>query len=213
MKSVIIGAGTYGEVYFAYLIESGVEIVGFIDDDQSLWGETVQNVPVLGGAESLKTICKTLGVEAVYCPIGRNETRVRLLTLARECGYKTPNYIHPTVVMSSQVSIANEGVYILAGTVMMPYVTIEKDVMISVGVNIPHHAYLSQGTFISTGVSFGASVRAEPYAYVGIGAIIMTGVKILGRGCLVGAGAVVIRDVEDNAVVAGVPAKFIKYKS
>lgn len=29
MKSVIIGAGTYGEVYLAYLQEAGVEIVGF----------------------------------------------------------------------------------------------------------------------------------------------------------------------------------------
>lgn len=29
MKSVIIGAGTYGEVYLAYLQEAGIEIVGF----------------------------------------------------------------------------------------------------------------------------------------------------------------------------------------
>ena len=32
MKSVIIGAGTYGEVYLAYLQEAGIEIVGFLDD-------------------------------------------------------------------------------------------------------------------------------------------------------------------------------------
>ena len=36
MKSVIIGAGTYGEVYLAYLQEAGVEIVGFLDDDPRL---------------------------------------------------------------------------------------------------------------------------------------------------------------------------------
>ena len=33
MKSVIIGAGTYGEVYLAYLQEAGVDVVGFLDDD------------------------------------------------------------------------------------------------------------------------------------------------------------------------------------
>ena len=33
MKSVIIGAGTYGEVYLAYLQEAGIEIVGFLDDN------------------------------------------------------------------------------------------------------------------------------------------------------------------------------------
>ena len=33
MKSVIMGAGTYGEVYLAYLREAGVQVVGFVDDD------------------------------------------------------------------------------------------------------------------------------------------------------------------------------------
>lgn len=32
MKSVIVGAGTYGEVYLAYLREAGVEVIGFLDD-------------------------------------------------------------------------------------------------------------------------------------------------------------------------------------
>ena len=39
----------------------------------------------------------------------------------------------------------------------------------------------------------------------------MTGIHELGENCLVGAGSVVIHDVPDNAVVAGVPAKVIKY--
>lgn len=46
-----------------------------------------------------------------------------------------------------------------------------------------------------------------------MGATVMTGVKKLGKDCLIGAGSVVIRDVEDNAVVVGNPAKVLKYKS
>jgi acetyltransferase-like isoleucine patch superfamily enzyme len=42
-------------------------------------------------------------------------------------------------------------------------------------------------------------------AYVGAGATILAGVKI-GRGALVGAGDVVVRDVPDYATVVGVPA-------
>ena len=37
-------------------------------------------------------------------------------------------------------------------------------------------------------------------------------IKVNGRNILCGAGAVVIKDVPDNAVMAGVPAKIIKYK-
>jgi len=46
-------------------------------------------------------------------------------------------------------------------------------------------------------------------ASIGSGAIILCGVTI-GRNALVGAGAVVTRDVPDNAIVAGVPARITK---
>ena len=49
-------------------------------------------------------------------------------------------------------------------------------------------------------------------AYIGAGATLMTGVNKIGKNSLIGAGAVVIRDVPDNAVMAGVPAKILKYK-
>ena len=40
----------------------------------------------------------------------------------------------------------------------------------------------------------------------------MTGIHKLGEDCMIGAGAVVIRDVPDGAVMAGVPAKIIRIK-
>ena len=40
----------------------------------------------------------------------------------------------------------------------------------------------------------------------------MTGLHVLGIDCLIGAGAVVIKDVPSGAIVAGVPAKILKYK-
>lgn len=47
-------------------------------------------------------------------------------------------------------------------------------------------------------------------AWVGAGATILPGVTI-GENAIVAASAVVTKDVPDNAVVAGVPAKVIKY--
>ena len=48
-------------------------------------------------------------------------------------------------------------------------------------------------------------------ADIGTGAVILPGVTI-GEGAIVGAGAVVTRDVPSNAVVAGVPARVIRYR-
>ena len=211
MKSIIIGAGTYGEVYLAFLREAGIDIVGFLDDDPKFEDKFVKGVPVLGKVSLLESL-RNQGVEAVYCPLGNNKLRVKFLEQSRQLGYKTPNYIHPSVLIAPEVSIAKEGIYILQATQIMPYVVIERDVMISTGANIIHHSHLSQGTFVSNGVCFGANVHSEKYAYVGMGATVMTGVNTLGEDCLIGAGAVVIKDVPDGAVMAGVPAKVLRIK-
>jgi acetyltransferase-like isoleucine patch superfamily enzyme len=45
--------------------------------------------------------------------------------------------------------------------------------------------------------------------YIGVRSIILAGVKI-GNRCIIGAGSVVSRDIPDNSVAAGVPARVIK---
>lgn len=51
----------------------------------------------------------------------------------------------------------------------------------------------------------------EEDVLISANAIILNGVK-QGRGSVIGAGAVVTRDVPPYAIVAGVPAKIIKYR-
>ena len=46
-------------------------------------------------------------------------------------------------------------------------------------------------------------------AWIGAGAVILPGVTV-GENAIVAAGAVVTKDVADNTVVAGIPAKYIR---
>jgi acetyltransferase-like isoleucine patch superfamily enzyme len=46
-------------------------------------------------------------------------------------------------------------------------------------------------------------------AWIGMGSIVLPGVRI-GEGCVVGAGSVVTRDLDDFAVAVGNPAKAIR---
>ena len=55
-------------------------------------------------------------------------------------------------------------------------------------------------------------VRIGAWADIGTNATILPGVRI-GKGAIVGAGAVVVSDVEPFSVVAGVPAKFIRWRT
>lgn len=54
-------------------------------------------------------------------------------------------------------------------------------------------------------------VSIEDYVFIGPRSIILPGVKI-GKAAVVGAGAVVTKDVEDNQIVGGVPAKTIGHR-
>ena len=56
-----------------------------------------------------------------------------------------------------------------------------------------------------------AKVTIGNDVWIGMRSIIMPGVKI-GNGAVIGAGAIVTKDVPDYAIVGGVPAKIIKYR-
>jgi acetyltransferase-like isoleucine patch superfamily enzyme len=55
-------------------------------------------------------------------------------------------------------------------------------------------------------------VRIGAWADIGVNAVILPGVTV-GKGAIIGAGAVVNKDVPDFAVVAGVPAKFLRWRT
>lgn len=82
-------------------------------------------------------------------------------------------------------------------------VVIEDNVGISFGVTIVGHG---PGTPANKPTVF------RSHAYVGAGAVILPGVEI-GKYALVGAAAVVTKDIPDGAVVVGSPARIIRYRN
>lgn len=86
-------------------------------------------------------------------------------------------------------------------------ITIEDDVLIAPNVSI-----LSEGHPVSPEDRHSlkvAHIHIKKNAWIGAGAIILQGVTI-GENAIVSAGTVVSKDVPDNVIVGGVPAKIIK---
>lgn len=89
------------------------------------------------------------------------------------------------------------------------YVTIEDNVFIAPGVVISAATHpLDAETRVSRNFIC-HPVTIKKCAWIGANAVILTGVTI-GENSVVAAGAVVTKDVPDNCLVGGIPAKLIK---
>lgn len=85
-------------------------------------------------------------------------------------------------------------------------VTIEDDVFVGPNVTFTNDKYpkaKGDWTLLRTTVKLGASIGAN--------SVILPGVTI-GRGALIGSGAVVSKDIPDYAIAVGNPARIIGYK-
>jgi acetyltransferase-like isoleucine patch superfamily enzyme len=69
---------------------------------------------------------------------------------------------------------------------------------------------VKNGPWINKGNVKTAPIVIEDYAWISFNAIILKGVRI-GEGAIIGAGSVVTKDVSPYTLVAGNPAKIIKY--
>jgi acetyltransferase-like isoleucine patch superfamily enzyme len=82
-------------------------------------------------------------------------------------------------------------------------------VIVNTGVIVEHDCVIDSHVHIAPGCCLAGAARVGEGSFLGIGCRILPGLSV-GRWCVVGAGAVVIRDIEDNTTVAGVPARILR---
>ncbi|MDX2018659.1 MAG: acyltransferase [Deltaproteobacteria bacterium] len=73
----------------------------------------------------------------------------------------------------------------------------------------PNNSILAEHPYVKQHLIKTAPVIIEDDAWLGTNAIVLPGVRI-GRGSIVGAGAVVVNDVPPHTIVAGVPARVVR---
>jgi sugar O-acyltransferase (sialic acid O-acetyltransferase NeuD family) len=118
--------------------------------------------------------------------------------------------------INSQTFISHDfapapGVQILSGSCISAEVTLGRGTIVNMGTTISHESWIGNFVSISPGCTLAGRVRVEELAFIGAGATIMNGTSgkpiTIGRNSVIGAGAVVIRDVAAGSTVAGVPAR------
>lgn len=205
-RIVIYGASAGGECV-ADLLHTigGYEVVAFLEDNPILVGGTCNGIPIKPG-DSLKHL-RQEGVGAVTTHIADPKFRLQLIRRAKTAGLFMLNIIHPTAFIAPTVRMGI-GNLIKAGAVIDSEVIIGDGCIIDNGVIIPHHNRIGSGCHLAPGVSMGGGCVIGDGCIIGIGSTISARITI-GTNVIVGVGTVVARNVPDNVIIEGVPAKII----
>lgn len=186
------------------LVCGGHKVIG-LTSSEGATGKIVDGLEILGDDTYLdgldvKSVLIAIGVGSVGC----SSLRKRLFDSVVEKGYQVPAVIHPSAIISSQVSLAN-GAQIMAGVVLQPGVSIGENSIINSRSSLDHDVVVGKNTHIAPGVVCSGGVTIGDSSHLGTGSVVIQGVRI-GSDSLVAAGAVVTKDVADGQKVKGIPA-------
>lgn len=206
-KIVIIGAGGFGrEVH--WLIEelnknqNRWDFLGYIDDNIPV-GTIINGYPIIGSVEWLND--KQLNV---VCAIADPTTKKNVIAKLSFSKNLFPTLIHPNVTLSKFVEIG-EGSIICLGSILTVNIKIGKFVIINVNSTIGHDSVIQDYSTVLPSASISGNVLVNERVSIGTGARILQGLSI-GTNSVIGAGAVVTKNVPNNVVSIGIPAKTIK---
>ena len=129
-----------------------------------------------------------------------------------------PARVEPGAILREQVSIGKNAV-IMMGAILNIGAVVGEGSMIDMGAVLGGRATVGANCHIGAGAVLAGVIEpasakpvvVEDGVLVGANAVVIEGVHV-GRNAVVAAGAVVVSDVAENAVVAGCPARVIKMK-
>lgn len=196
----LYGASGHAKVIIDILAASGIPVQGLFDDNPEVKG--LLEYQVLGSFNK-----KTLSNNELIISIGINKIRKSISEmLPKEIKYGTA--IHPSAIISKYATIG-KGSVIMQGAVIQSGVTIGNHCIINTSSSVDHDCiaedfvHISPNSCLCGGISIGEGTQ------VGAGSVVVPGIKV-GKWSIIGAGSVVLKDVPDNVLVLGNPARVVK---
>jgi len=203
-KLLIIGAGGHGKV-IADIAASlrRYNYIAFLDDNEKL--TTALGYNILGKTEGA---FRYIDEYDFFVAIGDSSTRKKFIENLISTGAHITTLIHPSAIIGSQVQIG-------IGTVIMAGVTINCSTQIGIGCilntkcSVDHDCKIEDYVHLSPGAVLSGRVSVGRETWLCMSSAICNGVNICADS-IIGAGCVVIRDINEPGTYVGVPAKKIK---
>jgi len=214
MKKIIFwGATGQAKVLRECLKDEDLKLVALFDNDQNI-SSPFKKVPLYIGKKGLKYWLKenqdNNQVSFLVAIGGDNgKDRIEIQEYLQSYGLVPLIAKHPTAFIAKDVQLGS-GSQVLAHASVCVETIIGRACIINTGAIVDHECYIDDGVHICPGAHLAGCVEVGRYSMIGTGAIILPRIKISER-VIVGAGAVVLKDIPPFTVVVGNPAKFLRY--
>lgn len=205
-KVILIGYSGHALVVADTLIKAGYEIIGYLEKKEV--SKNLLGIPYLGFEQNMQNLDKIRGI-MVFPAIGDNAIREKVVEMFKKKGFKIPLAISTEAHVSERSHI-NEGTLICQGACISPFSFIGRGVIINTGSIIEHECQIEDYAHIAPGAVLNGNVTIGRGSLIGANAVIKQGIEI-GRKVIIGAGAVVVKNIPDNSIWVGNPArKYLK---
>jgi sugar O-acyltransferase (sialic acid O-acetyltransferase NeuD family) len=146
---------------------------------------------------------KAYSLVAIGGPHGRD--RLELQERLEQAGIDPIVAIHPRAFVARDV-VLGKGCQVLAQASVCAGSRLGEACIVNTSASVDHQCELGRGVHVAPGARLAGYVTAGDYSMIALGAIVLPRLNI-GRDAIVGAGAVVTRDVAERTVVFGNPAR------
>ena len=210
-KIVVIGSGGHAKVVADIILSTKrdlneeIEIVAFLDDNyNNLEYKEIYGIPNTGNLDQIEKFNREEYLFIIA--IGNNYIREKIFKKYNKLNYYTA--IHPKATIARE-AVIGEGTVIMANVVVNAYSTIGKHCILNTSSVIEHDNILKDYVHVSSSAILCGGVSVNKRSWIGAASVVKQQISI-GGDVMIGAGAVIIRDVEDNCTIVGNPGKVIK---
>jgi sugar O-acyltransferase (sialic acid O-acetyltransferase NeuD family) len=206
-RIVIVGTGEQAEIAFEYFTyDSPHEVVAFSAEPQFIKGPTLQGLPVvpldhLAEAWPPSEYHAFVAVSATQL----NRLRRRLYEAVKAAGYTCVSYLSSRAFAWHNVEIG-ENSFIFENNVLQHRVRVGDNVVLWSGNHVGHRTVIEDDCFVSSHVVISGFCHVGRWSYLGVNSCIRDELS-LAEDCVIGAGAVVVKDTDSRQVYVGNPAR------
>ena len=140
--------------------------------------------------------------------IGDNKIREKIARIIEARSESILTLIHPTAAVSS-TALIGKGVVAAPNVSINALVQVEAFAILNTGCIIEHECRVGTASHIAPGAVLTGNVCVGNQTFVGANSVIRQELTI-GNNVIIGAGSVVLRDIPDNEIWVGNPARKIR---